>query len=115
MPDRPKAPPEYERDGDLAVEERQRLKRPRKFHVIFHNDDYTTMEFVVYALEEFFHKNETEATQIMLEVHHKGYGIVGVYTRDIAESKVEQVMDAAKEHGHPLQVTAEPADDGEEA
>lgn len=112
--DRPKPPPDFEEDGDLAVSERTRARRPRRYHVIFHNDDYTTMEFVVFVLEQFFHKTETEATQIMLEVHHKGYGIVGLFTRDVAESKVTQVMDCAKEHGHPLQVTAEPADDGEE-
>ena len=113
MPTRgPNDKPEH--DGDLAVEERQKTKRPRKYHGVFHNDDYTTMEFVVHVLEKFFHKNETEATHIMLEVHHKGYGIVGVFTRDIAESKVEQVMAYAKKHGHPLRVTAEPADDGEE-
>ncbi len=74
----------------LALDERQKTKRPRKYHVVFHNDDYTTMEFVVHVLEKFFHKGETEATQIMLEVHHKGYGIVGVFTRDIAESKASR-------------------------
>ena len=110
----PNDKPEPDREGDLAIEERKKTARPRKYHVVFHNDDYTTMEFVVHVLMKFFHKAETEATQIMLEVHHRGYGIVGVFTRDVAESKAEQVTEYAKKHGHPLKVSAEPADDGEE-
>jgi ATP-dependent Clp protease adaptor protein ClpS len=106
--------PERDLEGDLAVEERKKTQRPRKYHVVFHNDDYTTMEFVVHVLMKFFHKSETEATQIMLEVHHRGYGIVGVFTRDVAESKADQVIEYAKKHGHPLKVSAEPADDGDE-
>jgi ATP-dependent Clp protease adaptor protein ClpS len=106
--------PTPEEEGDLAVSERARTRRPRKYHVIFHNDDYTTMEFVVHVLIKFFHKDETEATQIMLEVHHRGYGIVGAFARDVAESKADQVMDYAKEHGQPLRVSAEPADEGDE-
>jgi ATP-dependent Clp protease adaptor protein ClpS len=110
----PNAKPEQELDGDVAVEEREKTRRPRPYQVVFHNDDYTTMEFVVHVLEKFFHKNETEATQIMLEVHHKGYGVVGIFTRDVAETKAEQTMAYAKKHGHPLRITAEPADDPEE-
>ncbi len=106
--------PERDLEGDLATEERKQTARPRKYHVVFHNDDYTTMEFVVHVLMKFFHKSETEATQIMLEVHHRGYGVVGVFTRDVAESKADQVMEYAKKHGHPLRASAEPADDGEE-
>jgi ATP-dependent Clp protease adaptor protein ClpS len=106
--------PERDLDGELAVEERKKTLRPRKYHVVFHNDDYTTMEFVVHVLIKFFHKSETEATQIMLEVHHRGYGIVGVFTRDVAESKADQVTEYAKKHGHPLKVSAEPADEGDE-
>jgi ATP-dependent Clp protease adaptor protein ClpS len=102
-----------EHDDGLAIAERMKTERPRRYHVVFHNDDYTTMEFVVYVLIKFFHKSETEATQIMLHVHHKGYGIVGVYTRDVAETKAAQVMDYAKEHGHPLRCTAEPEGFGE--
>jgi ATP-dependent Clp protease adaptor protein ClpS len=97
-----------ERDDGLAIAERPKTKRPRKYVVVFHNDDYTTMEFVVLVLQKFFYKSETEATQIMLHVHHKGYGIVGLFTRDVAETKASQVMDFAKEHGHPLRCTAEP-------
>lgn len=115
MPDKPptKAPKE-ELDGDLAIAERQVTKRPRRYQVVFHNDDYTTMEFVVHVLMKFFHKTESESTQIMLSVHYKGYGVVGVFTRDVAETKAEQVVAYAKEHGHPLQVTAEPADEDDD-
>jgi len=102
-----------EEDDGLAIAERMKTERPRRYTVVFHNDDYTTMEFVVHVLMKFFHKSETEATQIMLHVHHKGYGIVGVYTRDVAETKAQQVMDYAKEHGHPLRCTAEPEGFGE--
>lgn len=102
-----------EEDEGLAIAEKAKTERPRRYNVVFHNDDYTTMEFVVHVLMKFFHKSETEATQIMLHVHHKGYGIVGIYTRDVAETKAQQVMDYAKEHGHPLRCTAEPEGFGE--
>jgi len=95
-------------ESDLGLAERAKTEEPRRYQVVLHNDDYTTMEFVVLVLQKFFYKNETEATQIMLHVHHKGYGIVGTYTRDVAETKAAQVMDFAKEYGHPLRCTAEP-------
>ena len=95
-------------ESDLGLAERTKTEEPRRYQVVLHNDDYTTMEFVVLVLQKFFYKNETEATQIMLHVHHKGYGIVGTYTRDVAETKAAQVMDFAKEYGHPLRCTAEP-------
>jgi ATP-dependent Clp protease adaptor protein ClpS len=105
----PKNPPSHpDQEGDLSVKERATTKSPRRYNVVLHNDDYTTMEFVVLVLVRFFHKGETEATQIMLEVHHRGYGIVGQFSRDIAETKASQVMDFAKENGHPLRCTAEP-------
>jgi ATP-dependent Clp protease adaptor protein ClpS len=98
----------HKEEGELGLAERPKTQEPRRYQVVLHNDDYTTMEFVVLVLEKFFYKTETEATQIMLQVHHKGYGIVGVFTRDVAETKAAQVMDFAKEHGHPLRCTAEP-------
>lgn len=109
--DRPKREPDGE--GDLETQQRVHVERPRRYLVVLHNDDYTTMEFVVHVLIKFFHVSETEATQIMLHVHHKGYGIVGAFTRDVAETKSAQVTDYAKEHGHPLKCTAEPEGFGE--
>lgn len=100
-------------EGDVLVEERQRTQRPRRYMVVFHNDDYTTMEFVVHVLMKFFKKSETESTHIMLNVHHKGYGVVDVFPRDIAETKASQVMEYARGHGHPLRVSAEPEADEE--
>jgi ATP-dependent Clp protease adaptor protein ClpS len=102
-----------EHEGDLGVVERSTTRTPRRFHVVLHNDDYTTMEFVVLVLTRFFHLGETEATQIMLEVHHRGHGVVGIFTRDVAETKADQVMSYAREHGHPLRCTAEPEGFGE--
>jgi ATP-dependent Clp protease adaptor protein ClpS len=110
--DRPKQ--DTEREGDLSLDERPKVERPRRYVVVLHNDDYTTMEFVVHVLEKFFHLGPTEATKIMLHVHHKGYGIVGTYTRDVAETKAALVTDYAKEHGHPLRCTAEPEGFGEQ-
>jgi ATP-dependent Clp protease adaptor protein ClpS len=105
----PSDPREREdRQGDVATERRAKLEKVRRYKVIFHNDNYTTMEFVVVVLMKFFHKSETEATHIMLSVHHKGHGVAGLYTKDVAESKVDQVHSYAKEHGMPLRLTAEP-------
>ncbi|HEX2732940.1 MAG TPA: ATP-dependent Clp protease adaptor ClpS [Polyangiaceae bacterium] len=106
MPEIPRSSPEQE--GDLQLEERRKTKRPRRYLVVFHNDDYTTMEFVVHVITRFFQKSETEAIHIMLNVHHKGYGVVDVFPRDVAETKVTQVMDYSRQHGHPLRVSAEP-------
>ena len=97
-----------DRDGDLATERKRKVEKVRRFKVVFHNDDYTTMEFVVLVLMKFFHKSETEATHIMLSVHHKGHGVAGLYTKDVAETKVAQVTSFAQEHGMPLKVTVEP-------
>lgn len=78
------------------------------YKVILLNDDYTPMEFVVVVLQRFFRKNREEATQIMLHVHQKGIGVCGIYTREVAETKVRQVMMFAAENRHPLQCTMEP-------
>ncbi|MBE9516883.1 MAG: ATP-dependent Clp protease adapter ClpS [Proteobacteria bacterium] len=94
---------------DLVVQEsRPKLEKPTLYKVILLNDDYTTMEFVVEVLERFFRKNLEEATQIMLHVHTKGKGVCGVYTRDIAETKVQQVIQYANEQEQPLQCAMEP-------
>lgn len=100
-------------DGDSALKtaSKKKTEKVRRWKVVLHNDDYTTMEFVVFILMKFFHKSETEATHIMLSVHHKGSGIAGVYSRDVAETKVKDVHEYAKERGMPLKLTAEPADE----
>ncbi len=95
-------------DSDLATERKSKIEKIRRYKVLFHNDDYTTMEFVIDVLMKFFHKSETEATHIMLSVHHKGHGVAGVYTKDVAETKVAQVTDYAKEQGMPLRLSVEP-------
>lgn len=84
------------------------LDEPGMFVVVLHNDDYTTMEFVVYVLERVFHKSETEANRIMLEVHRRGRGVCGVYPFEIAETKVAQVEKMAFKEGFPLKCTMEP-------
>jgi ATP-dependent Clp protease adaptor protein ClpS len=105
--------PREREDGDSAVktDPKKKTEKVRRWKVVVHNDDYTTMEFVVFVLMKFFHKSETEATHIMLSVHHMGSGVAGIYTRDVAETKVKEVHDYAKERGMPLRLTAEPADD----
>lgn len=84
-----------------------KLKKPKMYRVILNNDDYTTMEFVVEVLVAIFHKNATEATIIMMDVHEKGKGIVGTYTYDIARTKVLQVEEMASEREYPLKVSIE--------
>jgi ATP-dependent Clp protease adaptor protein ClpS len=101
-------PRDPRREEDIDVEERQKPVVPRRYKVIFHNDDYTTMEYVVEVLRRFFHKTETEALHIMLTVHKKGRAVAGIYPRDVAETKVAEVMRDARDNGHPLLVTAEP-------
>jgi ATP-dependent Clp protease adaptor protein ClpS len=93
---------------DFETEPRKKTAVPKRYKVIFHNDDYTTMEYVVDVLRRFFHKSETEALYIMLTVHKKGRAVAAVYPRDVAETKVAEVMRDAREQGHPLLVTTEP-------
>ena len=88
----------------------QKVKPPQMYQVVMLNDDYTPMEFVVVVLQEFFNKDREAATQIMLKIHLDGKGICGVYTRDVAATKVEQVQDAAHKAGHPLQCISEPVE-----
>jgi ATP-dependent Clp protease adaptor protein ClpS len=105
----------HETDGDVAVMERASVSRSRPWNVIMHNDDFTTMEFVIYALKRFFNKDEDTAVHLTLEIHKKGSTVVGTFTRDVAETKVDIVMQCAKENGHPLRLTAEPGPaDGDE-
>ena len=96
---------------DLAVEEaRPKLKRPPLYRVLLINDDFTPMEFVVHVLERFFGLSHAQAFEIMLTVHKKGLAVVGVFSHEIAETKVAQVMDFARRHQHPLQCTMEKED-----
>ena len=95
-------------EGAVVEKTKPKLERPKLYKVVLLNDDYTTMEFVVIVLMRFFHKSAEQAEQIMLHVHQKGKGVCGVYTYEIAESKVYQVMDFARENQHPLQCTMEP-------
>ena len=106
-----------QRDGLVVTETKKdsKLKRPRLFRVILHNDDFTTMEFVVEVLVSIFRKSEADATKLMLKVHHEGSAVAGVYPHEIAETKAAQVMQAAARQEYPLMCTVEPADDGEEA
>lgn len=99
---------DHDDDRETIVQEDTRVEIPRRYKVIFHNDDYTTMEFVVECLMTFFHKSETEATHIMLTVHRKGSAVAGIYSREIAETKVDHVMEHARKYGMPLLLTAEP-------
>ena len=114
-PDPPRAPPgpadppgQSENEGDVEVEQRRKPAHPKRAKVLFHNDDYTTMEYVILVLRKFFHKTETEALHVMLTVHKKGKAVAGVYPTEVAETKVAEVTRDARENGHPLLVTAEP-------
>ena len=91
----------------VAVKEKPKTKRPSMYKVLLLNDDYTPMEFVVHVLERFFGMNHDQAVQIMLTVHTRGVAVVGVFTYEIAETKVTQVMDYARQHQHPLQCAME--------
>ncbi|MEI6441124.1 MAG: ATP-dependent Clp protease adapter ClpS [Alphaproteobacteria bacterium] len=103
------------KQGDQATGDRTtvitktktKTQKPSLYRVLILNDDYTPMEFVVYVLEQYFHKSREEATEIMLHVHQHGVGVCGVYTYEVAETKVAQVIETARRHQHPLQCTME--------
>ena len=94
-------------EDSVTLKTRTKTKKPSMYKVLMLNDDYTPMEFVIHVLEQFFSKNQDEATQIMLHVHQKGVGVCGVFTYEVAETKVNQTMDMARQHQHPLQCTIE--------
>ena len=91
----------------VVVKTKPKTRKPSMYKVLMLNDDYTPMEFVVHVLERFFSKNREEAHTIMMHVHRRGVGICGVFTYEVAETKVTQVMDFARQHQHPLQCTLE--------
>jgi ATP-dependent Clp protease adaptor protein ClpS len=95
-------------DGETLLERAPKIARPRLWRVVFYNDDFTTKWFVVQVLQRFFRMSETSATALMTAIHAKGKGVAGIYTRDIAETKADEVMRFAREFGMPLLVTAEP-------
>lgn len=105
----------FEDDSGTATETESHIKtkRPRMFKVLLHNDDYTTREFVVDVLRNVFHHSEAAAMRIMLHVHTTGIGIAGVFTREVAETKVALVERLAREHEYPLQMTMEPEEPDE--
>lgn len=96
-----------EDETGVVVKSREKTKRPAMYKVLMLNDDYTPMEFVVHVLERFFQKDRDQATRIMLHVHNHGVGECGVYTYEVAETKVTQVMDFARQNQHPLQCVME--------
>lgn len=96
---------DQEHDELTVTESKQKLKKPPLYKVLLHNDNFTTMEFVVFILREVFHKAESDAVRIMLQVHHQGIGVAGVYTYEIAETKVAKVMGLARQYEFPLMCT----------
>ena len=101
--------PERDNGGSVVLERRtEKVKPPQLYQVLMLNDDYTPMEFVVVVIQEFFGKDLEAATQIMLKIHLDGKGVCGVYSKDVAATKVDQVLDAAHKAGHPLKCISEP-------
>ncbi|NJO53897.1 MAG: ATP-dependent Clp protease adapter ClpS [Bacteroidales bacterium] len=107
MADKGKPAPPQGPSTAVITRAKAQTRRPNMYRVLLLNDDYTPMEFVVLILERFFSKNRDEATRIMLHVHHHGVGECGIYTYEVAETKVTQVMDFARKHQHPLQCVME--------
>ena len=105
--DIPRRNNDEENKTGLVTKTRPKTKKPSLYKVLLLNDDFTPMEFVVLVLQRFFNKGQDDANRIMLHVHHKGVGICGVYTFEVAEAKVTQVMDFSRQHGHPLKCTME--------
>jgi|SRR5664279_3355979 len=110
-PIHPARQPDSDDGGSVVLERRtQKVKPPQMYQVVMLNDDYTPMEFVVVVIQEFFGKDMEAATQIMLKIHLDGKGVCGVYSKDVAATKVDQVLDAAAKAGHPLKCISEPVD-----
>ncbi len=105
-----------DRDGGVILQEREqrRVKRPRMYRVLLHNDDYTPMDFVVHLLREVFRRGDADATEIMYHVHNNGVGVAGVFTYEVAETKVAQVHLLARKSEHPLMASMEPEDEEED-
>lgn len=97
-------------EGSTAVKEQTKLQKPKMYKVLMHNDDYTSMEFVIHVLQKFFKRNFDEAHGIMLKVHHDGIGVCGIYTFEVAESKASKVNKYSKSKGHPLKCSIDTCD-----
>ena len=112
LPTLPGIRPDDVKGGDSVVLERrpQKVVPPQMYQVVLLNDDYTPMEFVVLVIQEFFNKDRETATQIMLKIHLDGKGVCGVFSKDVAASKVDQVTEASRKNGHPLQCVSEPVE-----
>jgi ATP-dependent Clp protease adaptor protein ClpS len=100
---------DHRTEGEVKERTRPKVKKPPLYHVILHNDDYTTMEFVIEVLEGIFNKSPAEAFRIMMLVHTRGHGVCGAYPHEVAETKVGLVHDRAKERGYPLRASMEEA------
>ncbi len=110
-PSKPRPPgTSGDRQTGLILDERTRTKQPPLYKVLLHNDDYTTREFVVWVLQTVFHKSDDDAVAIMSHVHNHGVGVAGIYTFEVAETKVTKTMHLARAQQYPLQLTIEPAD-----
>ncbi len=110
-PEPPVKQPERHEGGSVVLERRtERVKPPQMYQVLMLNDDYTPMEFVVVVIQEYFGKDLESATRIMLKIHLDGKAVCGVYSRDVAVTKVDQVLEAAHKAGHPLQCVCEPVE-----
>ncbi len=96
-----------EEESGVAILDRPAIKKPKRYKVLIHNDDYTTMEFVIDILTQVFLKSETEAKDVMVKVHMEGIGVCGIYTFEVAETKLAKVVQMAKENGHPLRCSLE--------
>lgn len=102
-------PKDPSRKGGVQIKERPKVKKPKMYKVLLHNDHYTSMEFVVAILRSTFRRSEAEATQIMLHIHQNGVGVAGIYSKEIAETKAEKTLKLAEENNFPLQCTYEEA------
>lgn len=104
--------PRREDDGDVSTvvkpKEKTKLQKPQLYRVLLHNDNYTTRDFVVFLLQTVFNKSEVDAVAIMMHVHNNGVGVAGVYTREVAETKVETVIELARQNEYPLMASMEP-------
>ncbi len=108
--DSEKKPPKTKRESGLALKERVRTKKPPMYKVLLYNDDYTTKEFVVMVLQSIFQLSEAQAVRVMMHVHNNGVGVAGIFTYEVAETKVAKTLNLAQAHEYPLQCSLEPAE-----